>query len=404
MSAVLDPYCPCVMVEATRLEDTTDRFDTSCKRRCRRWGQMGQAQRVEKKLGNHLVFLHCHGIRHRFESVGGLRRLDSGIWYVHAGDQRRSGVLTPTCTLQDLTYPDIVIATLFFQFSLYVSVRLARRGFTLGELGIICHAATGLFMETVNLTRTRVSEAASRPVVALTKYVHQINFLTMPYIKAYRLPTPLLIFQLALIPGSLLTGFLLSPLLVLSRKIAQRPAHRLRHPQEKELYRKALAAGFYSGAAAICGGLIGFWAKWLLGWRDPWVWVACWLLEGRRWWTRPILIAYWGLLAAISVAGWTRQLGRARKRRAWLAVTNTNGHSRISVQNSATQAGLGNQQNPSRVPAAEPGFGHVASQMMDAANQKLPVLSINARRKFFHALATAMFVPGIIIDVSITRA
>lgn len=61
--------------------------------------------------------------------------------------------------LLDLTYPDIVIATLFFQFSLYVSVRLARRGFTLGELGIICHAATGLFMETVNLTRTRVSGA-----------------------------------------------------------------------------------------------------------------------------------------------------------------------------------------------------------------------------------------------------
>jgi dolichol kinase len=222
----------------------------------------------------------------------------------------------------------------------------------------------------------------------------------MPYIKAYRLPTPLLVFQLALIPGSLLTGFLLSPLLVLSRKIAQRPAHRLRHPQEKELYRKA--AGFYLGAAAICGGLIGFWAKWLLDWRDPWVWVALWLMEGRRWWARPALIAYWGLLAAISVAGWTRQLGRARKRRAWSAVTNSNGHSKISVQSSAAQAGLSHQQMHLKAnPVPEAGFGHVAAQMMDAANQKLPVLSINARRKFFHALATAMFVPGIIIDVSL---
>lgn len=222
----------------------------------------------------------------------------------------------------------------------------------------------------------------------------------MPYIRAYRLPTPLLVFQLALIPGSLLTGFLLSPLLVLSRKIAQRPAHRLRHPQEKELYRKALAGGFYIGAAAICGGLIGFWAKWLLDWRDPWVWVAFWLMEGRHGWSRPFLIAYWGLLAAISVGGWTRQLSRARKRRAWSEVTNANGHSKISIHNSTTQAALSHQTPQRSASATEPRFGHVATQMMDAANQKLPVLSINARRKFFHALATAMFVPGIAIDVS----
>lgn len=50
-----------------------------------------------------------------------------------------------------------MIATLFYQFSLYVCVRLARRGFTLGELGVVCNAATALFMETVNLTRMKVS-------------------------------------------------------------------------------------------------------------------------------------------------------------------------------------------------------------------------------------------------------
>ncbi|KAJ9106194.1 hypothetical protein QFC21_001338 [Naganishia friedmannii] len=264
----------------------------------------------------------------------------------------------------DLTNADIIIATLFFQFSLYVCIRLARRGFTLGELGVVCHAATGLFMETVNLTRTR----------------------------------------LALIPGSLLTGFLLSPLLVLSRKIAQKPAHRLRHPHEKELYRKALALGFYMGAAAICGGLIGFWVKWLLGWRDPWVWVAFWLTEGRHWWSRPILLAYWGLLAAISVGGWTRQLNRARKRRAWSEATNTNGHSKISIHNSTAQAAMGTRQHSRKAGAVmDPGFGQVATQMLDAANQKLPVLSINARRKFFHALATVMFIPGIAIDPAFTH-
>lgn len=51
---------------------------------------------------------------------------------------------------------DIVIATLFYQFCLYVCVRLARRGFTLGELGVVTHAATALFMETVNMTRSKV--------------------------------------------------------------------------------------------------------------------------------------------------------------------------------------------------------------------------------------------------------
>jgi hypothetical protein len=34
---------------------------------------------------------------------------------------------------------DIVIATLFYQFSIYVCVRLARRGFTLGELAVVCN-------------------------------------------------------------------------------------------------------------------------------------------------------------------------------------------------------------------------------------------------------------------------
>lgn len=44
-------------------------------------------------------------------------------------------------------------------------------------------------------------------------------------------------------------------------------------------------------------------------------------------------------------------------------------------------------------------LGGVASHMMDEMDQRLPVFSVNARRKFFHALAVVMFVPGIIFDV-----
>lgn len=271
----------------------------------------------------------------------------------------------------DLSYSDIIIATLFFQFSLYVCVRLARRGFTLGELGLVCYSATGLFMECVNLTRS------------------QIRILQTPFIKTYRTPDPLLVFQLALVPGSLLTGFLLSPLLVLSRRIAQRPVHRLRFPAEKDWYRKLLAAGFYSLAAIICGGVIGTWARWCLDWRDPFVYVILWITRGTTWWARPALIGYWATLASISVAGWTRQLSRARKHRSWMASTTVNGQPKMAVIAPTPSAGA-RQRN-------------VATQVMDGVDHRLPTLSVNARRKFFHALAVVMFVPGILMDPAFTH-
>jgi dolichol kinase len=46
------------------------------------------------------------------------------------------------------------------------------------------------------------------------------------------------------------------------------------------------------------------------------------------------------------------------------------------------------------------GLSQVATQMMDAADQRMPTLSVNARRKYFHGLAVVMFVPGVLVDVS----
>lgn len=241
----------------------------------------------------------------------------------------------------------------------------------------------------------------------------QIRILRTPYIKTYRLPTPLLTFQLALIPGSLLAGFLLSPLLYLSRHLAQKPARRLRFPHEKPVHRRLLALGFYAGSAIVCGGLVGTWTRWCLDWRDPFVWVAMFFVEGRRWWTRPVLLSYWGALAVISVAGWSRQLVRARRHRRYdtpmppsraernaqlaqdtathvpISSTKTSASTTHMANSSLPSASIGNTDNTS-------GF----AQMMDAADQRLPTFSVNARRKFFHALAVVMFVPGIAIDVS----
>ena len=212
----------------------------------------------------------------------------------------------------------------------------------------------------------------------------QIPILRTLYVKTYRLPTPLLTFQLGLIPGSLLTGLLLSPLLYLSRHLAQQPIHRLRLPAEKSVHRRFLALAFYAGSAIICLGLVGTWIRWCLGWRDPLIWLAYFLIEAG--WRRPILIVYWALLAIISVGGWTRQLARARRqRRSMTASKDGSLDAQVSSPGIVTDNGK---------------FGGVASQMMDAADQRLPILSVNARRKYFHALSVVMFVPGIALDVS----
>ena len=133
----------------------------------------------------------------------------------------------------------------------------------------------------------------------------------------------------------------------------------------------------------VCGGLVGTWARWCLNWRDPCLWVVYYLFEGKHKWTRPVLISYWALLAMVSVAGWSRQLGRARRHRRYLVPGSREREHRSSET-------LRNENHPG-----------VATQMMDAADSRMPTLSVNARRKFFHALAVVMFVPGIAVDVSV---
>lgn len=239
----------------------------------------------------------------------------------------------------------------------------------------------------------------------------------MPIIKTYRLPTPLLIFQMALIAGSFVTGFFLSPFLVLSRRIAQRPVRRLRFPKDKQRYRRSLAFGFYIGTVVIVGGMIGMWTRWCLGKRDPWLWVVFYILEGRWNWSRPVLLAYWASLGCISVAGWNRQLARSRRYRSSgtagenllvpaaldapslpAAADSVGTPTSLSVQPSSASGGSGlgltfsNLPNPANV-------SNVATDLLDAADKHVPTLGLNARRKFFHALAVVMFIPGVALDV-----
>jgi dolichol kinase len=222
----------------------------------------------------------------------------------------------------------------------------------------------------------------------------QIWPVTTPFIKTTRLPSPLLIYQLALVPGSLLIGFLLSPLLVLSRHTSQLPAHRLKHadrlkrPAEREIQRRFLAIGFYFFASLIIFGLIGFWTRHCLGGRNPWIWAVFWLTEGSRSWTRSTMLVYWAVLGSFSVGAWSRQLARSRKFQTSNMAMNGGGIPADNLPQSPT-------------PTLTNGFSHVAMDLLDAADKRVPTLSLNARRKSFHALALFMFLPGIVLDVCI---
>lgn len=58
----------------------------------------------------------------------------------------------------DLTTFEVVVASVFFQFCLYIALRMAHRGFSLGELGLVCFGGTALWLEFLNLTIARVSD------------------------------------------------------------------------------------------------------------------------------------------------------------------------------------------------------------------------------------------------------
>ena len=57
----------------------------------------------------------------------------------------------------DMGFIEVLLCSLFYQAALYLAIRLAHQGFTLGELGIVTFGASVLFMEGFNITVARVS-------------------------------------------------------------------------------------------------------------------------------------------------------------------------------------------------------------------------------------------------------
>jgi len=56
-----------------------------------------------------------------------------------------------------MTLIEVLLCSLFYQASLYLAIRLAHQGFTLGELGVVVFGASVLFMEGFNITMAMVS-------------------------------------------------------------------------------------------------------------------------------------------------------------------------------------------------------------------------------------------------------
>lgn len=336
---------------------------------------------------------------------------------------------------------EAAVSTYIQQSSFYIVSRLARRGFTLGELNTMTAAGNALCLEFWRLSRAR--------------WYYKRGF---PYIPpTFRAPTPIVAFQAVLIPGAFLSGFLLSPLLVISRHVASRPSHRLKWPTERELHRKLLALGVAIGLFGIVFLMLGGWAGWMLGTnptsflrrlRRPWGWAARFLWYGNsdgvdvdglahrlrgqsepwwsprrnsRGWRRLALVGYWGTTISSAIGGWQTHLVRARRIRMRTLRTETASAKATDSKDTSpapTDSGSNRQSAAAAgkrfigrgidaVQAARANVGGVQQPPLrvgaeHAREEKAVHASLNLRRKFFHALAALMFVPGIAIDPAFT--
>ncbi|GAA5821323.1 hypothetical protein JCM10212_006779 [Sporobolomyces blumeae] len=355
---------------------------------------------------------------------------------------------------------EAAVSTYIQQSSFYIVSRLARRGFTLGELNTMTAAGNALCLEFWRLTRAR--------------WLYKRGFPYFP--PTFRSPTPVIAFQTVLIPGAFLSGFLLSPLLVLSRHIASKPSHRLKWPTERQRHRKLLALGVVVGLGVIVFLFLGAWIGWMLSathrLRRPWTWAVRFIyfgssdgvvarsppdvgLASRS--KRVGLLAYWAGTVVTAVGGWQTHLVRARRIRmgnrsggaiapekrdrrerehkgrdprrdakkdgATVSASPTpgNGPSRGSTTGGGglkllgigRSGGAGRRNSNGEEGQRSGGGGPSSGGMSEAApmgrvgaesatHTKAVHASLNMRRKFFHALAVVMFVPGIAIDPAFT--
>ncbi|KAA1070312.1 hypothetical protein PGT21_007863 [Puccinia graminis f. sp. tritici] len=130
---------------------------------------------------------------------------------------------------QSMTPFECLFSVFTFQSCLYLTTRLARRAFTLAESSIFSSTGVALMIEVIRLTSARLRYSAyllkqqqkSTPI----SDADRLSFLP----SLFRFPTPAIAIQHVLVSGIFLMAFTLAPLLVLSRRLGQRPTKRTRH-------------------------------------------------------------------------------------------------------------------------------------------------------------------------------
>lgn len=157
---------------------------------------------------------------------------------------------------------------------------------------------------------------------------------------------------------------------------------------------------------------------------QPWIWALEFIfyavesIDGEKGstssWKRIFLVLYWAGTISVAVGGWTTRFVRARRIRMKKSLMTNNS---LSLSNpSSTPAANGGSPSllsldtPKSTSATSVDLGSGGIKIISEGKTNFGVegireerrvhASLNMRRKFFHALAVTMFIPGIAVDVS----
>lgn len=248
-----------------------------------------------------------------------------------------------------------------------------RRSFTFGELTILAQVMTLLINETLRM-----------------------NFMTSPPSPPGAvLENPQFLFLLTLVVGMLLIGVLLTPVLMYCRRLAQMPTKGAKAADlQKREFKKKVAAGIvYSGLLVIVLGLIMPQCERVLG-QNPFLWLIEFMLMTR--------IFSPELVASLSSSRGQSSLVMDPLTKP----TESSGGFGSSIGGSL-QALMGIQIGWSRLGLCMYWILAVGCSIgffywMNSTIRHRSIMgSLNNRRKYYHALAVLMFVPGYLADVSL---
>ncbi|KAF9920310.1 hypothetical protein FBU30_009891 [Linnemannia zychae] len=268
----------------------------------------------------------------------------------------------------------VMLNQIVFQLLMIGFAYFYRRSFTFGELVILAQVVTLLINETLRM-----------------------NFMTSaPSPPGTVLENPEFLFLLTLVVGMLLIGVLLTPVLMYCRRLAQMPTKGTKAAdlQMREFKKKVAAGVVYSGLVVIVLGLIMPRCERVLG-QNPFVWLVEFMLMTR-------------IFSPEQVASLSSSKGQSSLLMDPLTKPAEPSGSSSSMFGSRfagnLQALMSIQIGWSRLGLCFYWILAVGCSIgffywMNATIRRKSIMgSLNNRRKYYHALAVLMFVPGYLTD------